>query len=259
MDADVELEHEHVLRDLVECLKNHPAALISAGMPIKHFESRASHSISDKISISATQLRVGMKGSLAGCLYCGRADWLRSFRLPTVLMGEDSFVRAMTVTRGFTQSDDPELVVRAPTARVIFEAYTMPSEIMRNKTRRMLELTINSILYERFWQEVTADCPAGELMRRWEVQDPRWSERLVAEEFAARGKRPIPRRFVYSQFRQLRFHSWKKRLQLFPVSLMTLPVNALAARRASRSIRSGNVRKLWDKPQIAHAHQSQER
>ncbi len=248
MDADVRLEHEHVLRDLVESLRSHPEAYVAAGTPVKHIELKKNPSIIERISIGASRLRWGMKGVVAGCLYCGRSDWLRSFRLPTALMGEDAFVRAMTVTRGFTVPDDPSLVVRVPTARVIFDAYTSPSEVMRNKTRRMLELTINAILYTKLWASATKERPATVLMMEWDAENPRWSEELVANEVGLRGKKFVPSEYVTSQFRQLRHHRALKKAVLFPVALATLPINAVAARRANRAVQRGEIRKLWDKP-----------
>lgn len=248
IDADVRLEHEHVFRDLVACLESTPQAVIAAGKPVKHINLQRRKSVFDRISMGATSLRAGMPGVLAGCLYCGRADVLRSFRLPTALMGEDAFIRAMIVTHGFTRPDDPERIVRVPTARVIFEAYTKPSEIVRNKTRRMLELAINATLYARFWAEATPERPATVLTHEWHAQSPTWSEEYVASEFAKRGRRPVPSRFITSQFRQLRHHRWPKRIALLPVALATLPLNALAVVRANRAYRRGEGRKLWQKP-----------
>lgn len=248
VDADVRLEHPDVLRDLVACLAAHPDAVLAGGVPVKHIELGGRLSILDRLSVNATSLRLGMKGIFAGCLYCGRASVLRSFRLPTALMGEDAFVRAMIVTRGFTQPDDPSLIVRARTARVVFEAYTSPTEVLRNKTRRMLELTINSMFYERFWAEAKPGRDAGRITLECFEANPGWSEEFVQREFVRRGRRPIPSRFVTSQFKQLRHHSFRKRVALLPVALATLPLNAVAYRRATKAVLNGSIRKLWDKP-----------
>jgi glycosyltransferase involved in cell wall biosynthesis len=248
IDADVRLEHANVLRDLIAALRSNAKAEIAGGVPVKHIELGSRFSLMNRFSVGATSLRLGMKGIFAGCLYCGRARVLRGFRLPTALMGEDAFVRAMVVTSGFTRPNDPRLIDRVPTARVVFEAYTRPSEVLRNKTRRMLELAINSMLYEKFWAEATPERDAGQLTHDWYAANPNWSEDFVRDEFARRGRHPIPSHFVTSQFRQLRLHPWRRRLSLLPVALATLPLNAIAYRRAVRAVRGGGLRKLWDKP-----------
>ena len=246
MDADVRLEHPRVLGALVDALEAHRVS-VAGGTPTKHIELKRHKTVFDRISLGASTLRRGMPGVFAGCLYCGRAEILRSFRLPSVLMGEDAFVRAMIVTRGFTQQDDPGLVRNVPEARVIFEAYQRPSEIIRNKTRRMIELAINAALYTKFWAESTPERPAGTLTKEWFEADPRWSEKYIEEVFAMRGRSPIPRSFITGQFRQLRHHRFPRRLALLPVGLATLPLNAWAVRKANRAICSGEIRSLWDK------------
>lgn len=248
MDADVRLEHPGVLSSLVRALEQNPEAVIAGGHTVKHLELKDKKSLLDRVSISAGQLRRGDAGVFAGCLYCGRGDALRAFRLPTVLMGEDAFVRAMIVTRGFTTRDGTGLVIRASDARVVFEAYTGFAEVLRNKTRRMLELTINAIIYTKLWSEATPSEPAGVLTKRWFAENPRWSEELVESEFARRGWFKIPRHFVTSQFHQIRRHPWRKRLVLLPVAAASVPLNALAVWRANRLIHKGQLRGLWDKP-----------
>lgn len=248
MDADVTLAHPRVLSTLIEALEANPDLLIAGGNPVKHVELKDKQSTYDRLSIGATSLRKGMKGIFAGCLYCGRTDFLREMYLPQALMGEDAFVRAMTVTRGFTQPDDHNLVERVEEAQVIFESYTAPSEILRNKTRRMLELTINAIIYTKLWAESTAESPAGTLMKQWQAQDPQWSTRLINNTFEERGFWAVPRQFIYKQFLQLKHHSWPVRLKLLPVAIATLPINAYAVVTANRRVARGEIRNLWDKP-----------
>jgi hypothetical protein len=163
------------------------------------------------------------------------------------LLGEDAFIRAMVVTRGFIQTDDALLIKNVPEARVVFEAYQRPSEIIRNKTRRMIELAINAALYTKFWAESTPERPAGTLTKEWFEADPQWSEKYIEEVFAARGRSPIPKAFITSQFRQLSHHRLSRRLGLFPVALATVALNAWAVRKANRAICTGEVRSLWDK------------
>ncbi|HCT45898.1 MAG: hypothetical protein CMJ35_05065 [Phycisphaerae bacterium] len=247
MDADVTLAHPHVISNLIEALETNPELLIAGGNPIKHVELKDKRSTYDRLSIGATSLRKGMKGVFAGCLYCGRANFMREMYLPEALMGEDAFVRAMTVTRGFTQPDDVNLVARVESAEIIFQSYTSPGEILRNKTRRMLELTINAILYTKLWAESTKEAPAGMLMKQWQSQDPQWSARLVHDTFNERGFWAVPRQFIYKQFMQLKHQPWPRRLRYLPVAIATLPINTYAVIQANRWIIRGETRKLWDK------------
>lgn len=250
-DADIKLADDRVLYNLINTLLNNEGCLVAGGNPTKHIENKDQKSAKDRLSIGATTLRKGMKGIFAGCLYCGYADTIRSLYLPTVLMGEDAFVRAMIVTEGFTHQDSPELIIRADDAKVIFESYMSPSEILRNKTRRMLELTINAIIYTKLWAESTPEKPAGALMRELQAQDPQWSQKLVSSTFESRGFWAVPRHQIYKQFFQLKHHSLTGKIKLFPVALATLPLNAIAVIKANRRIAKGEIRTLWNKAEEA--------
>lgn len=247
MDADVELAHDRVLYNLVNTLANHTECAVAGGTPVKQIHHKKHKSVADRLSIGATSLRRGRKGMFAGCLYCGRAEVIRSMYLPTVLMGEDAFVRAMIVTEGFTKKDNPDLVIRDHEAQVLFEPYMKPAEVLRNKVRRSLELAINAIIYDKLWAESTPSKPAGALMRELQAQDPQWSQKLVKETFSARGFWAVPKHFIYKQFLQLKHHPLKRRLKLLPVAIATLPLNALAVINANRRVAKGEIRSLWNK------------
>lgn len=247
MDADIKLAHDRVLYNLVNTLANHPECTVAGGTPVKQIHHKEHKSAADRLSIGATSLRRGMKGMFAGCLYCGRAEVIRSMYLPTVLMGEDAFVRAMIVTEGFTKKDNPDLVIRDHEAQVIFDPYMKPSEVVRNKTRRVLGLSINAIIYDKLWAESSPSKPAGALMRELQEQDPQWSQKLVKDSFASRGFWAVPRHFIYKQFLQLKHHPLKSRLKLLPVAIATLPLNALAVIKANRRVAKGEIRSLWNK------------
>tara|TARA_A100000171_G_scaffold51054_1_gene64205 strand:+ start:8035 stop:9123 length:1089 start_codon:yes stop_codon:yes gene_type:complete len=246
-DADIKLAHERVLYDLINTLLNTEGCVVAGGNPTKHIENKKQKSAKDRLSIGATTLRKGMKGIFAGCLYCGYADTIRSLYLPTVLMGEDAFVRAQIVTKGFTHPGDENLIVRADDAKVIFESYMSPAEIIRNKTRRLIGLSINAIIYTKLWAESTPEKPAGALMRELQEQDPQWSQKLINSTFESRGFWAVPRHHIYKQFLQLKHHSLKSKLKLLPVALATLPLNAIAVIKANRRIAKGEIRSLWNK------------
>lgn len=247
IDGDVELERPSVLETLVGCLEDNPSVHVAGGHPVKHIENKANKSIADRISLGASSLRRGMKGIFAGCLYCGRAEVLRGFSLPGVLMGEDSFVRAMIVTRGFTQQDHPSLIRMCEEARVVFEAYTSLPEILRNKTRRMIEAEVNATLYTYLWANSTPEQPAGALIAKNERENPKWSHQLVESEFSSRGFWKVRRYFILQNFRHLRHHGLVKRLVLLPTALVSIPLNFIALIQANRALARGDVRGLWDK------------
>jgi hypothetical protein len=250
VDADVVLGNQEVIYNLLQALECDSHAQVSAGTPIKEIESSSRGGFAHYISVGVTRLRRGAPGNICGMLYCGRYNVLKSLELPIVLMGEDAFVRAMVVTSGFTCQDDPRRVISPPETQVLFESYSTFSEIMRNKTRRMIELTINSILYAEFWDKASQGKHAGELCIEWSREDPEWSLKLLQTHLDSRGRNFVPREFIFFQFRQLRYHQPIKRLALFVPAVATIAVNWIALRRANAAVRAGGFQRLWDKKPV---------
>lgn len=248
VDADVVFQDCHAMSLLLEALERDQYADIAAGKPIKRIEVDASGGLARWISIGVTKLRRGAPGNICGMLYCGRSTKLRSFRLPPVLMGEDAFVRAMTVTSCFTRPDEVKKVLFVEESVVIFESYSSYSEVLRNKTRRMIELAINSVLYSEFWLASTSERHAGDITKEWATSNPDMSYSIIRKEIDRCGSNFVPRDFVFFQFSQLKHHSIFRKLALFIPALATVCINWIAVRRANRAICSGHFRDLWNKP-----------
>ncbi|MDX1683116.1 MAG: glycosyltransferase, partial [Phycisphaeraceae bacterium] len=166
MDGDVILDHPDALLNLAQTLQSHPEAKVAGATPIKHLARRRGFNPLHRLSLGASTIRRAMPGTFAGCCYMGRAEALRAFRLPSVLIGEDVFVRAMIVTDFFTRPDDTRRVVRADDASVLFEAYTAPGKVFRNLVRRSVTLAIDSILFAAFWEHADNREHAGNLTHR---------------------------------------------------------------------------------------------
>lgn len=263
MDGDVKLLNRDSLRSMVEALRASPRAYVCGARTVKHLELLERKRWVDRISLSATSMRrhasrqVGRVG-FAGCLYAARASACRRFRLPTILRGEDCFLLAMWVTDFFTMPNhghDPSRIVMATDAAVLFEAYTSPTAVLKNLRRRAVEITINSMIYDRLWAESTPREDAGALLLRWSREDPEWEQQLLRDKVKERGRWVPPGgpflRWISSNgplwawVHRLGGMPWPRKLAYLPVAVIGTAATLYAYMAANRLIRSGKLDNLW--------------
>jgi hypothetical protein len=263
MDGDVRLVGRRTLESMIRTLAEDPYAHVCGATTVKHNESGGHQGMLGRISLGATRLRRNQlerrgQAGFAGCLYACPVESCRRMVLPEVLVGEDSFLRAVWETNFFTvpiASSDERRVVSSPDARVMFEAYLRPSSVLKNLRRRMVGLTINSMLYDRLWATSSSEADAGELLHRWNREDPDWDRRLIAERIAERGSWVVPggsfvrwlisRRGLWRWFDRMRGMSLSKKACMMPVAMVGTVLHAYACISANRLIKSGRLEGLW--------------
>ena len=245
MDGDVRIEHPETLASLVRALERDHFASIAGARTLKHIAARRTWNPKHWISLGASEIRRGMPGTFAGCLYCARAKVLRQFRLPNVLIGEDVFVRAMIVTDFFTTPDRPARVITAPEATVRFEAYTSLAQVFKNLKRRAITLAIDGIIFERLWARSTPQRHGGRLLMQWELDDPGWDERLVRSEVRKPRWRRSPTIHLRKWIARLERMALMRSVVLFPAALVAGVFDGLAQYDANRALRRGAIGRGW--------------
>lgn len=245
MDGDVRINDPHSLTSMVETLEGNPEARVAGARTIKHLAARRTWNPLHRISLGASEIRATMPGCFAGCFYCARAEALRAFRLPTVLIGEDVFVRATLVTDYFTRPDNTDRILTAPDASVLFEAYTSPRQVFKNLKRRQVTMAIDAILFDRLWAESNEHAHGGTLLKQWAAENPDWDQRWVAEQVRKRRWRTSPTYHYRKWFARLRGMPRLKSLLVAPAALAAGTLDTAASYAANRALRRGEIKGLW--------------
>lgn len=249
MDGDVRLMHSAVLGNLLEPLGKEGELWISGGTPCKTFEQSGLSLLLKPLSKAVSSVRHADDRGFGGCLYACRSSIARRFWLPAVLVGEDSFVRAIVQTEFFTTNGQTERVRRAKGSEVAFEAYLSPKLLFKSWRRRAVGGRINEYLYKHLWEQVpSAGRDAGQLVSEWErLEGPDWSRVLVADAIARDRPALLPRGYWSKWFSRVRRVGGIKGVVLLPIACL-LPLIALAPTvAAGLRLRSGSLEGLWFK------------
>lgn len=265
MDGDVKLVGAHTIELMIRRLLDSPSAYVCGARTIKHIEQAKSprKTLRGRLSTMASRIRTNDneqagEAGFAGCLYACPAIACRRLVLPEVLVGEDSFLRAVWSTDFFTTevgASDRRRVVAESRAAVMFEAYLRPTSVLKNLRRRMVGLTINSMVYDELWSRSSVEADAGALLMRWNAEDPGWDRRLVENRIAARGRWVIPggcftrwavsKQGLWKWFHRMRGLPTSRQIAMLPGACIGTCLHAYACIAANRLIRNRQTDRLW--------------
>ncbi|HNR77196.1 MAG TPA: glycosyltransferase family A protein [Parvularculaceae bacterium] len=241
LDADIEFENNDAIERLIRHLEADAALEIAPDQPVKKFASRGPFS-----ALVRLMQKTGSDGdtALSGQLYAARAQNLRSIVMPRGIVVEDGYLRAMTLTRNFTEGENRARIRRAPGVRHFYAPYESLGDVYRYERRQAAGTAINRFVYREIerWRSVGLD-PFAEIARLNE-ESPDWLEELIAEE-AASGLIALPGKYVLRRLR--RRDNWRaRRIFKAPLLLAATLFDLVVAFDATRQLKNRRSGKRWE-------------
>ena len=235
LDGDIRLPDPGLLANLLQVLQKHPEVAAAADTPVKDIVGRKGASLRERISADASSLARGDRAQLCGQCWIGRRSVLREIVLPEGILVEDGFIKAMLLTHGFRQKEDPDRFVQIA-ARHEFEAVTRLGPLFRHERRILLGTLVNRALFLHLHGLREAGQNPQEWLWEQHQRDPGW---LAA--FAAKKLREEPFFRQAGEFVHLPLTRWRgnRRPGLLPSALARLFFNYAVAWSARRAVRRG--------------------
>lgn len=248
MDADVQIDHPETLVNLIRSLQDHPQAIVSTALPLKHLALQSRRTIFQSMSVRLSSLVQRKGGAIAGALYCARGEWLRGAWLPIGVIGDDSFLKLLVVSDLFRGAAQPSRVVRAPNATVVFEANTGIKNILHHQRRRWMSHTINRTLHDYFSEHA---CPqgAGQAIKELNRTEPEWVGRLMRDRVRKCGWWVIPRGVLFSRFNYLKGLPRRSAVAVAPLLAAAFVVDVGVLLAANSAIKRGVQTGVWRRGQ----------
>ena len=245
MDADIGLGSADTISRLVGALDASPSAVVSVGKPVPIVPGGPNGGVVSRVLARSARAIDPADVPLAGALYCARASDLRTFRIPTEIQVEDGFVRAMLLTRCFTQPEDRSRIVLAEGASHTFEVVGGLGALFRHERWIAAGSIVNMLLFRRFGGEARPGRSASDLMREWSNSDDRWLPRMVQAEARSRGLGLLPGHWWTRRFTRLRAEPWSRKLGKLPTATAAAVLDAAVFLSAIRDVRNGGGYRYW--------------
>jgi glycosyltransferase involved in cell wall biosynthesis len=243
MDADITLVGAGTLSALISALILNPKARISVDVILKDITLKRRRTFTERISIAATNLNQSGPVKLAGSLYCGRAAILRRVWMPTGLLVEDGFLKAMVATDNLTQPEDPEAIIQSRHAAHTFEAVTNLRVLFHHETRLLIGTWMNVILFSHLRDVVTKTGEtAGMLIQAWNAKKPEWFSSLLRNGSTHHGFLSFAWTTISLPLRQAYSLHWTLCIIRLPIALLRCAFTGAALLSVSGRIRKNIYR-----------------
>jgi glycosyltransferase involved in cell wall biosynthesis len=223
VDADITLVDESVIANLLAALQDQADAEVCSGYPVKDISSKFLKSPLDVFSLAVSK-GSQHSGVINGSLYVAKASALQDIWLPDETPGEDGFLNAMVMTRGFTMQPVFSKVIGARRPTHSYRAHRARGFYLHER-RMIVGTMINIWIFEHLWSLGLAS-PAGDLIRRWNESDPAWVEGLIRQRSNGRTWL-VPKTIMFGRFVSRSAMPWWKRAAYLPLAaaatILTIP------------------------------------
>src|ERR1041385_6548271 len=151
MDADIILHHKATLQNMLVALEQDKDVHVVTDSPRKQLSFKSPQSLTDKLSLRASEITTASSAQLCAQLYAIRSEIARNIYLPKDLTAcEDGFIKHLVCTNFLTTKALPERIFQVPEAEHTFEAYTSPFAIFKNQKRQIIGQTIVHLLIDKY-------------------------------------------------------------------------------------------------------------
>jgi glycosyltransferase involved in cell wall biosynthesis len=250
LDADILIHRRETLWNLLAALENDPNAIVAVDRPCKDISFKLRRSWRDWFALTASQITLSSSAQLCAQLYCVRAQSARDIYLPKDLAAcEDGFIKSLVCTDNLSHEVLPERITVAKDAEHIFEAYTLPSAILKNQKRQVIGQTIVHLLVDGYCRDLplAARQRLAETLRAKDDSDPDWLKRLIGEHLRrTRWFWQLYPGLLSYRFQRLRQLGPLKRLMCLPAACASTGATLVASFLAYRTLKSGSIA-YWPK------------
>jgi len=244
MDADIAFVGEDSLRLMLKTLQQTPAAHACVDTILKDLVFSRSKNTLQTLSVAISELSRAGAPKLAGSLYILRAQVARRLWLPTGLLVEDGFLKALITTDSLTKPENCARIVRAHGAAHTFKAEHRFLRIFQHE-KRMATGTAQNILLFGFLRKQIASGggqDASELIRLLNETDPTWLRSLTLDGVKTLGWRMLPLELLRLPFQQLQALPARRRTRYLSTCVLRSLFNGLALAGTYLDLRSGRLR-----------------
>lgn len=239
MDADIEFVDDSVLAAMFDRIRGDRQLEVVSGLPIKQSAREARPTLIDRFSMNISDL-TRYSGAINGSLYLAKASCLREIWLPDETPGEDGFLNAMVMTRGFSRDERPDLVAQWSEPTHYFESHS-PLNFFAHEKRMLIGTMINRWIFEYFHSLKLSE-PGGPLVQRLNREQPNWVEKIIAERSA--GKWLIPNGLLFRRLAPKHGLSLSYLLRL-PILVLATALTFPPALEANKALKKRGASSIW--------------
>lgn len=231
MDADIVLLDPKTLESMIHLLETQEDVQVAVDKPIKDITFKANKNILERLSlavssISGNKAPAGKPNWICGQLYCARSETLRRIWLPINIQMDDSFIYRMIVTDCLKSPENPDRVIKAPSASHIFQAYTNINSLFRHQKWLIWGETINELIYDDLLASSDPEEDISLIIKARNERNPNWIYQVIQTSTQThQNSWLIPKYILIRRFVSLFNKPFLKALLFFPLTIVTFLID----------------------------------
>lgn len=231
MDADIVLLDPKTLESMTHLLETQKNVQVAVDKPVKDITFKAHKNLLEKLSlavstISGNKTAAGKPSWICGQLYCARSEALRRIYLPLHVQMEDSFIYKMIVTDGLKTPNNPNRVIKAPSASHTFEAYTNIISLLRHQKWLIWGETVNELIYDDLLANSAPEEDISLIIKARNEQNPDWIYQAIQTATQThKNSWLIPKYILIRRFVGLLHKPALKAMIFLPLSVVTFLID----------------------------------
>ena len=245
LDADIRIPEPTTLRLMLDALIKSKTACVAIDDSVKDLSEQAHKTLIERLILAASGTAYNTRVAICGQLYCVRHQTLKDIWMPVGLPGEDGFLRAMILTKNFTEDETLDRLIFVEGARHIFESERTIRSAFRHNVRLAIGTAINMLLFNHFRESESILKDVGGYIRSRNATDPNWVNELIAAEIRRKKYFLLNKDFVLKRLQRLSSLPISQRFRRWPVFMLGIIFDMALIVRASQLMRRGAGAGFW--------------
>jgi glycosyltransferase involved in cell wall biosynthesis len=240
IDADIRIPEIDSCELVINRLIERPDVMVAIDRVVSDLSLLERPSVLDRVLLAATGTEHDSANSITGHFYCGRLDVLRSIRLPSGIIGEDGYLRAMVLTSNLAVDEDFARLSLVSEARHVYASEKELRSVFHHQVRQTMGTITNIVLFGHLRSVDAHEPDLAAYVDRRNVQDPAWLPDMVAQDWPHNVGKGTRRRFLLRRFSGSKFG-----LIQTPLRVVLTLIDLVTYTRAMQKIRSGRAAGFW--------------
>lgn len=245
LDADITLVDTTTLSDVLGGLIKNPCAVVAVDEPLKDIQLKQDKTTYERCVLSLSRGTHDFRNAICGQFYCIRYSTAKNVWLPTGVIGDDGFLRAMLLTDGFTRPEDCSKLFFVEGARHAFETRRNLRDILHHQTRLAMGTGLNVLLFAHLREKLKTIPRIENYIRDMNRTDPDWVNSIVTRDVARKRYFVMYRSFLSRRSDYLKTLQFGEAMRKIPFFVFGSAVDLITFVKANQLMRKGTARGYW--------------
>ena len=245
LDADIGFHASNTCEIALNKLIDSPQCCLAIDTPVKDAALKTQKSVYERVLLGFTNTEYDPSHSLTGQFYCARFRDIKRIVMPTGIINEDGYLRAMLLTQNFKAPEDVSRLVWAKDAIHTFETERNPFQLFHHQVRLTLGNIVNIVLFAHLRRVVANGQGVPDYVKRQNDNDPHWIFKDVTAVWSSADYADERRKMLRRRRLSFANRPFANKIVTFPIFAVAMSLDIATYWMAQRILRQNRAEGFW--------------